>query len=379
MAMQYADPVTDKEQANMATAVQFIEAFNNDDWDTVRQVVAPEFVYHHPMGGTVQAGPEGMVAAWSGFKQLSPDSWHPIPIMVAQDEFVAVLLPTYGTFTGQGPQSPSPTGGRLDYGMVNMVRFEEGKLIEIWFGMDPLVELQAMGIAPQGPPRPISAEERGRLEAFRQATPTVEDDYDSVVPFDNVIVAMGPDQSDRATKSRRVEVYRLDSGTPELIYTHLMPTVPPYAGDPAIAAEISCAVVERLFDMVLSSGDTSELSSLVTEEVVVHPTAMPCESGFFGLDGVTRWLSATWAAFEDIAFQVEQIVAHGEIVAVRWSARGTSTGHFMGMPATGKPIGFTGVSMYRLEHGKIAEIWDARNTFGIIQQINPKVAEAHTH
>ena len=55
-------------------ATQFIEAFNTDDWDTVRKVVAPNYVYHHPVGSPVQAGPEGMVVAWSSFKSSLPDS-----------------------------------------------------------------------------------------------------------------------------------------------------------------------------------------------------------------------------------------------------------------------------------------------------------------
>ena len=84
-----------------AVATQFIEAFNTNDWDIVRKVVAPDYVYHHPIGGTVQAGPEGMVAAWSSFKSSLPDSWHPIPIMITDIEYLAVLLPTYGNFTGE--------------------------------------------------------------------------------------------------------------------------------------------------------------------------------------------------------------------------------------------------------------------------------------
>ena len=128
--------------------------------------MADGFVFHHPIGGTVEAGPEGMVATWAGFKSLSPDSWHPIPILIAEGDYVAVLLPTYGHFTGRSDQAPPPTGGRLDYGMVNIVRFEAGKLAEMWFGMDPLVELQQMGMAPASPPRPIGPTEQANLTAF---------------------------------------------------------------------------------------------------------------------------------------------------------------------------------------------------------------------
>ena len=114
-------------------AVRFIHGFNDDDWETVREIVAPGFVFHHPLGGTLKAGPDGMVSTWAGFKVLSPDSWHPIPVMIAEGDFVAVLLPTYGHFSGQGEHAPPPTGGRLDYGMVNMVRLEGRSLVEMWF------------------------------------------------------------------------------------------------------------------------------------------------------------------------------------------------------------------------------------------------------
>ena len=58
----------DKIKKNKVTATRYIEAFNTDDWDTVREVVSPDFTFHHPIGGTVKAGPEGMVGVWSDFK-----------------------------------------------------------------------------------------------------------------------------------------------------------------------------------------------------------------------------------------------------------------------------------------------------------------------
>lgn len=110
-----------------------------------------------------------MVATWAGFEQLSPDSWHPIPILIAEGDYVAVLLPTYGHFTGRSHQAPPPTGGRLGYGMVNMVRFDAGKLAEMWFGMDSLVELQQMGLTPASPPRAYRPTEQANLTAFLEA------------------------------------------------------------------------------------------------------------------------------------------------------------------------------------------------------------------
>lgn len=328
MVTQTTKPLSERELANKVTAARFVEAFNTDDWDTVREVVAEGFVFHHPIGGTVAAGPEGIVAAWAGFKRLSPDSWHPIPILIAEGECVAVLLPTYGHFTGHSDQAPPPTGGRLDYGMVNMVRFQAGKLAEMWFGMDPLVELQQMGMAPASPPRPCGA--------------TAHADHAPV-------------------------------------HRHESATKPPYGGDPSVDAEMSRAVVDRWFDVVLSGHDLAALAEVASPNILVHPTAMPCEVGYVATSGVEQWLREQWSAFPDLTVVNDLTVAAGDIVATRWHARGTSRGEFLGFPPTGRTLDYSGISMYRIGAGRIAEIWETRNTLGILRQLDPRIGGGHTH
>ncbi len=374
------DSSVDARAANKATAVRFIHGFNDDDWDTVREVVAPGFVFHHPLGGTVEAGPEGMVSTWAGFKVLSPDSWHPIPVMIAEGDYVAVLLPTYGTFTGHGEHAPPPTGGRLDYGMVNMVRFEHGQLAEMWFGMDSLVEMQLMGVAPT-PPRPEqSAAAEANLAAFLRAFGADRPMLDNVVAFDDVVVAMGPPQADTATEIRTVDIYRLDHDTPALVYEHKMVTDPPFGGDPGVDGHANHAVVEHWTDEVLNGHDATAVNDLVTPHLLIHPTAMPCEATFHGRAGARSWLEEQWHAFADLTVTDHHIVASGDIAAARWTASGTSHGEFMGLPATGGTVEFTGVSMYRFEHGAVAEIWDTRNTLGILHQLDPELgAGGHHH
>ena len=52
-------------------------------------------------------------------------------------------------------------------------------------------------------------------------------------------------------------------------------------------------------------------------------------------------------------------------------------GNFMMLPPTGEVVEYTGVSMYRVEDDKIAEIWETRNTLGIMMQLNPDLAAGH--
>ena len=97
MITQSVQPLANLQRANEAAAERFVQAFNHDDWAAVREVVADGFVFHHPIGGTVEAGPEGMVATWAGFKHLSPDSWHPIPILIAEGTTRPCSCPRMGT------------------------------------------------------------------------------------------------------------------------------------------------------------------------------------------------------------------------------------------------------------------------------------------
>lgn len=91
------------------------------------------------------------------------------------------------------------------------------------------------------------------------------------------------------------------------------------------------------------------------------------------------WLGTAWEAFADLAVTDYATVAHGDIVAVGWTASGTSTGGFMRLPPTGEMVEFTGVSMYRVEGDRIAEIWDTRNALGIMQQLKPDLMSGGKH
>ncbi|MFZ1463984.1 MAG: ester cyclase [Anaerolineae bacterium] len=362
-------------ETNKANAIRFIEAFNAADWDTVRAVVAPNYVFHHPVGGTVQAGPEGMVAAWSDFKAALPDSWHPIPVMIAEGDYLAVLLPTYGHFTGKPYHGAPPTGKWLEYGMVNIVRFEDGKLAENWFGMDPLAERQQMGAAPSLPPRQLNATEKANIELFQQTINPAGLEFDTLTAFGDVVVALGPPQHASDTTTRKVEIYRAAQDSLELAHSLEFTTNPPYAGDPSADTELSRAVVKRFFEQVLSGHDLDVLAEIASPNILIHPTAMPCEASFYGINGAGGWLGGQWKTFSDLIVTDTLMVAQGDIVAVHWTA--TSKGNFLMLPPTGNPVEYAGSSMYRIENGRIAEIWEARNTLSIMRQLNPEIGGGH--
>jgi predicted ester cyclase len=366
------------QETNRITATRFIEAFNSNGWDTVREVVAPNYVLHHPIGGTIQAGPEGMVQVWSGFKASLPDAWHPIPVMVTEGDYLAVLLPTYGHFTGVPYHGIPPTNKWLEYGMVNMVRIADGKISEAWFGMDSLAETQEMGAAPSLPPRELSETEKASISLFQQTANKSDEEYDNLTAFDNVVVAMGSPQYEKDTAARDLKIYRIAGGSLELVRANNMITNPPYSGNHKADTEESRTLVENWLKEILTNHDLESLNAIALGEILIHKTAMPCEASYYGINGVRTWLGEQWSSFPDLEITEYFTLAQGDIVVARWKARGRSEGNFLILPPTGKTVEYTGLSMYRIEEGKIAEIWETRNTLGIMQQLNPEL-RSHSH
>ena len=66
---------------------------------------------------------------------------------------------------------------------------------------------------------------------------------------------------------------------------------------------------------------------------------------------------------------VEDLIAEGDKVVARWRARATHQGEYAGVPPTGKEVEFTGISVYRIGAGKIAESWTVEDELGLMRQI----------
>ncbi len=73
--------------------------------------------------------------------------------------------------------------------------------------------------------------------------------------------------------------------------------------------------------------------------------------------------------FPGVVSTIEDLVAEGDKVVARWRAHATHQGEYMSIPPTGKEVEFTGISVYRIEGGKIAESWTIEDELGLMRQI----------
>jgi predicted ester cyclase len=75
------------------------------------------------------------------------------------------------------------------------------------------------------------------------------------------------------------------------------------------------------------------------------------------------------SAFPDLHFTIEDTLVEGDKIVWRWSSTGTNTGSMMGMPSTNKKATITGIEIYRIANGKIAERWGNFDQLGMLQQL----------
>jgi predicted ester cyclase len=79
--------------------------------------------------------------------------------------------------------------------------------------------------------------------------------------------------------------------------------------------------------------------------------------------------------FPDVISTIEDLIVEGDKVVARWRSHATHQGEYMGIPPTGNRVEFTGISVYRIEGGKIAQSWTVEDQFGLMTQIGA-VAES---
>jgi steroid delta-isomerase-like uncharacterized protein len=128
--------------------------------------------------------------------------------------------------------------------------------------------------------------------------------------------------------------------------------------------ESNKAVIRRY----LTEGPTNEAFTLecLTEDAVYYDPGAPPSVGHQGQRERTARLTA---AFSNPRFDIHDMIAEGDKVAVRWTFHGKHTGPFGPMAATGKDIAMSGITIYVMRDGKIAEARSNFDQMGMMQQL----------
>lgn len=75
----------------------------------------------------------------------------------------------------------------------------------------------------------------------------------------------------------------------------------------------------------------------------------------YGIDGVKGWLNSVLHAFPNIHYTLVDYVENGDKLVLHWVAEGNHHGSFLKIPASGKHVTINGISIVKIENGKIKE------------------------
>jgi len=127
------------------------------------------------------------------------------------------------------------------------------------------------------------------------------------------------------------------------------------------------AIVHRYLEQAVSGGDPGTIDALVSPQVVFTSPYTP--EPIRGIEGFKQMIGMLHEAFPDLRVHEAEALGEGDTVASRWTATGTHRGEFMGSPPSGRSFSITGISMYRVQGGKIAEGWVNDDSLGMLQQL----------
>jgi len=127
------------------------------------------------------------------------------------------------------------------------------------------------------------------------------------------------------------------------------------------------ALVRRFTEEVWNKGNLDVVKEIFAEDYVRHD--LRPGNSLPGPEGQKRIAADFRGAFPDLHTKIDLVVAEANMVVVRWTTEGTHTGQWGNVSPTGKRARFSGVNIFRIENGKVVELWNHRDDLGLMQQL----------
>jgi predicted ester cyclase len=283
---------------NKALVQRSTATFNARDWDAHFALFAEDY---RPGRDALRRGIEALLAAFPDLTFAHEDE-------LAEGDTVALRETGEGTHTGPF-LGIAPTGRRVRFRQLGMLRVRHGQLVEGWGMRDRLSLLRQLGALPGSVAGAPAAEPAGEAEA-------------------------GPRRPVRVT------------------------------AEPA-SVEQNKALIRRSTDDFNARAWTTYYARIAAD-YVVHgmPPGTPQ-----GPDGIRQSQQALLTAFPDLQFTHDAELAEDDRVVVRETATATHQGPFLGIAPTGTRVHWSMASINRIRDGTFTEAWVVADTLGLLEQL----------
>jgi predicted ester cyclase len=138
-------------------------------------------------------------------------------------------------------------------------------------------------------------------------------------------------------------------------------------GPSEVRADDPVAVVRRFLDEVVNGGNLQAIDQLWADDLAWHGGSLGDVRGLAALKA--HMAGSASATFTGMYLTIQDIVAAGNKVAVRFTNSGTQSGPFLGAPPTGKHAEWLGIGIYTVTDGKISEGWFGEDILGMLLQL----------
>lgn len=128
-------------------------------------------------------------------------------------------------------------------------------------------------------------------------------------------------------------------------------------------------IVRRVFEEGFNKGELAFADQIMAPNHVAHDPNNPNMNGAEGMKQIIRMYRG---AFPDMKMTVDDQIESGDRVVTRWTSRGTHKGKLMEMAPTNKSVTVSGITIDRLQNGKIVESWVNWDAAGMMTQLTGK-------
>lgn len=143
-----------------------------------------------------------------------------------------------------------------------------------------------------------------------------------------------------------------------------------------MSAEENKEVVRRFWG-VWEEGNIGLVDELLAPDYVNHSPGMPGRPA--GPDGVKAIVSMFRSGMPDLKVVIDDMIAEGDKVAVRYTIEGTHEGDLFGVPPTGHRVSIESFTVERVSDGRIREHWRVTDTLDMMQQLEAIPTPEHAH
>ena len=126
------------------------------------------------------------------------------------------------------------------------------------------------------------------------------------------------------------------------------------------------ALLRRFYKEVYVDWNMALVDAVVSPHFTSHDWP---DNGATGPRAFRQYYAAIRAAVPNARYEVDDLIAEGDRVVVRWTMRGTHEGSFGGIAPSGRTIALKGIAIYRVEEGTLMERWVVSDLHGLLEDI----------